>query len=150
MAIKYVSSLKITEMKRYKYINMIFLMLLAIFLWACSDDLPIDEDGLLITDRTECYVGSFELLGVDFQTVRTKTAAVDTVACTIDVEVFFGTDLKNLYPRFSLVTDAKLDPKVTGLTDFSDLSNPRKWTVISGNRQVRKTYTVNISVQKSF
>jgi len=134
-------------MKRYKYINMIFLMLLSLFVCTCSDDLPIDEDGLLITDRAECYVGSFELLGVDFQTVRTQTATVDTVACTINVEVFFGTDLKNLYPRFSLVTDAKLDPKITGLTDFSDLSNPRQWTVISGNRKIRKTYTVYVTVQ---
>jgi hypothetical protein len=136
-------------MEKYnKYINTTFFVLLALFVWACSNDLPVDEDGLLITDRAECYVGSFELLGVDFQTVRTNTATVDTLACTIDVEVLFGTDLKNLYPRFSLVTDAKLDPKVTGLTDFSDLAHPRQWTVVSGNRQVRKTYTVNITVQK--
>lgn len=114
----------------------------------CGDDYPVDEDGLLITDRMECYVSSFELLGTDFQTVRTQVAAVDTLACTIHVEVFFGTDLKNLFPRFSLVTDAKLDPKITGMTDFSDLANPRQWTVISGNRQIRKTYTVYLTVQQ--
>jgi hypothetical protein len=111
-------------------------------------DYPVDEDGLLITERSECYVSSFELLGVDYQTVRTKAAAVDTVACTIDVEVFYGTDLKNLYPQFTLVSDAKLDPKITGLTDFSDLAHPRQYTVISGNRKVRKTYTVNVSMQQ--
>jgi hypothetical protein len=138
-------------MKKYNinYIKTIFLMLAVVFMsHGCENDFPVDEDGLLITDRSECYVGSFELLGVDFQTVRTKTAVVDTVQCTINVEVFFGTDLKNLYPRFSLVTDAKLDPKITGLTDFSDLSNPRQWTVISGNRKVRKTYTVYVTVQE--
>ncbi|MDR0756530.1 MAG: hypothetical protein LBF85_01630 [Tannerella sp.] len=111
-------------------------------------DYPVDEDGLLITERSQCYVSSFEILGTDFQTVRTKNAVVDTVACTIDVEVFYGTDLTHLWPQFTLVTDAKLEPKITGWTDFSDLANPKKYTVISGNRKVRKTYTVNLSVQK--
>src|SRR5690606_2945420 len=110
-------------------------------------DYPIDEDGLLITTRSECYVSNFELLGSDHRTVRTKAAVVDTVNQTIEVEVFFGTDLKNLYPQFSLVTDAKLDPKIEGPVDFSNLDNPKTWTVISGNRLIRKTYTVYVSVQ---
>jgi hypothetical protein len=63
------------------------------------------------------------------------------------VKVFYGTDLTNLYPQFSLVTDAKLDPKIVGKVDFSDLSNPKQYTVVSGNRKVRKTYTVNITMQ---
>lgn len=115
---------------------------------ACKEEFPIDEDGLLITTRSQCYVSNFEMLGSDFQTVRTKAAVIDTVAQTINVEVLYGTDLKNLYPQFSLVTDAKLDPKITGKVDFSDLANPKKYTVISGNRKVRKEYTVNVSVQK--
>ncbi|KAA6309371.1 hypothetical protein EZS27_039122 [termite gut metagenome] len=112
------------------------------------EDYPVDEDGLLITERAQCYVSNFELLGIDYQTVRTKAAAVDTLECKIDVEVFYGTDLKNLYPQFTLVTDAKLEPKITGLTDFSDLDHPRQYTVISGNRKVRKTYTIYVTVQK--
>lgn len=131
------------------YIKRIFaLFILTVAGIGCSKDLPVDEDGLLITNRTSCYVSNFELLGVDFQTVRTKNAVIDTTACTINVEVFFGTDLKHLYPQFSLVTDAKLEPKVTGSLDFSDLSNPRIFTVISGNRKVRKPYTVYITVQQ--
>lgn len=126
------------------YITLLILALLA----GCKQDFPIDEDGLLITSRTDCYVSNFELLGADFQTVRTKNAVIDTTAQTVDVEVFFGTDLKNLYPQFSLVTDAKLDPKITGKVDFSDLVSPKTFTVVSGNRQVRKPYTVNITVQK--
>jgi hypothetical protein len=110
---------------------------------------PIDEDGLLITGRAECYVGNFELLGSDFLTVRNgKAAEIDTVACTITVEVKYGTDLKNLWPQFTLVTDAKLEPKITGFTDFSDLAHPRQYTVISGNRKVRKTYTITLTVQQ--
>jgi hypothetical protein len=113
----------------------------------CKKDYPVDEDGLLITTRRECYVSSFELLGTDYVTVRSKTAVIDTTAQTIKVEVLFGTDLKNLYPQFSLATDCKLDPKITGRTDFSDLANPRKWTVVSGDRQIRKEYTVIVTVQ---
>ena len=133
-------------MKKYIRTTLVFLVLL----WSgvqCSDDFPIDEDGLLITGRGQCYVSSFELLGSDFQTVRSKAAVIDTTAQTINVEVFFGTDLTNVYPQFSLVTDAKLDPKITGKTDMSDLANPKQWDVISGNRKVRKTYTVIVTVQ---
>lgn len=132
-----------------RYMQILVICLLVPFAWvACKKDYPVDEDGLLITGRGECYVSNFELLGADFQTVRTKNAVIDTVAGTINVEVFFGTDLTNLFPQFSLVTDAKLDPKITGKVDFSDLSNPKTYTVISGNRKVRKPYQVIITVQK--
>lgn len=123
-------------------------ILLALISTACKDNYPIDEDGMLITKNTSCYVSAFELLGTDHLTVRTKAAVIDTVAQTINVEVKFGTDLKNLYPQFSLVLDAALDPKIVGREDFSDLSKPREWTVVSGNRQVRKTYKVYLTVQQ--
>jgi hypothetical protein len=87
------------------------------------------------------------LLGTDFVTVRSKAAVIDTVAQTIKVDVLYGTDLKNLYPQFTLITDAKLDPKITGRVDFSDLANPKVYTVVSGNRKVRKPYTLFITVQ---
>lgn len=131
-----------------KYILPFLTTLLLLILVISCNDYPIDEDGLLITERAECYVSNFNLLGSDFQTVRTAAPEIDTVAQTIKIEVFFGTDLKNLYPQFSLVTDAKLDPKIVGKEDFSDLENPKQWTVISGNRKVRKTYTVYVSVQQ--
>lgn len=131
-----------------KYIITLISLFLITFAWVrCSKDLPVDSDGLLITPRAECYVSNFELLGTDFLTVRTAAAVIDTTAQTINTTVFYGTDLKNLYPQFTLVTDCKLDPKITGKTDFSDLAHPRQWTVISGNRKVKKTYTVYITVQ---
>ena len=132
-------------MKKYLIITAVIITALA-GLVRCTD-FPVDEDGLLITDRAECYVSNFDLYGQDHQTVRTKAPVIDTIAQTINIEVFYGTDLKNLWPRFSLITDAKLNPKVTGYVDFSDLSNPKKWTVISGNRKVEKTYTVYVTVQ---
>ncbi|MEJ7769561.1 MAG: hypothetical protein WKF89_17205 [Chitinophagaceae bacterium] len=114
---------------------------------ACRKDAPVDEDGLLITRRVECYVSNFELLGTDFVTVRSKAVLIDTTAQTINVEVLFGTDLKNVYPQFSLATDCKLDPKITGKADFSDLANPKTYTVVSGSRQVKKPYKVIIKFQ---
>ena len=131
-----------------KYFIPFLMLFIVTFTWIrCAKNFPVDEDGLLITTRGQCYVGNFELLGADFQTVRTTAAAIDTTAQTINVTVLYGTDLKNLFPQFSLVTDAKLDPKITGKVDFSDLANPKKYTVISGNRLVKKTYTVYITVQ---
>lgn len=130
-----------------KFSLLILLAVASLGFFGCKKDQPIDEDGLLITSRAECYVSNFELLGTDFVTVRSKTAVIDTLAQTIKCEVFYGTDLKNLYPQFSLVTDAKLDPKITGRVDFSDLANPKVYTVVSGNRQVRKPYTLTITVQ---
>lgn len=113
---------------------------------ACYDN-PVDDDGLLITEREECYVSNFDLKGTDFRTVKVGDAIIDNDLCTINVTVEYGTDLRHLYPEFSLVTDAKLEPKVDGITDFSDLANPRQYTVVSGNRKIRKTYTVYITVQ---
>ena len=133
-------------MKKYFKIAWSLLLATGIFM-SCNKDFPVDEDGLLITTRAECYVSSFELLGSDFVTVRVGAAVIDTTAQTIKLTVQFGTDLKNLYPQFTLASDCKLDPKITGKTDFSDLANPRKYTVVSGNRQVRRLYTILITVQ---
>jgi len=132
-----------SHMKKYS----VLILLVLIGLSSC-DDYPIDEDGLLITDRSECYVSNFELLDTDFQTVRTNNAVIDTVAQTIDVEVRWGTNLKKLWPQFTLVTDAKLEPKITDWFDFSNLNSPSQWTVVSGDRKIKKTYTVTISVQQ--
>jgi hypothetical protein len=133
-------------MAKYLKITLSILMISAIII-SCKKDSPVDEDGLLITFRQECFVSNFELLGADFVSVRSKTAVIDTVAQTIDVEVLFGTDLKNVYPQFTLATDCKLDPKVTGKTDLSNLANPKVYTVVSGNRKIRKAYKLNIKFQ---
>jgi hypothetical protein len=131
-----------------KYFKIAFSFLLAtIALAACKKDYPVDEDGLLITTRRECNVTNFELLGTDYVTVRSGSAVIDTTAQTINVTVLFGTDLKNVYPQFTLATDCKLDPKITGRTDMSDLANPKTWTVISGDRNIRKTYKVIVKYQ---
>jgi hypothetical protein len=130
-------------MAKYLKITLSILMISVIII-SCKKDSPVDEDGLLITFRQECFVSNFELLGSDFVTVRAATAVIDTVAQTINVTVNPGTDLKNVYPQFTLATDCKLDPKVVGKTDLSNLSSPKIYTVVSGNRKIRKPYTLNI------
>lgn len=125
----------------------VFISVILVTVFTSCYNNPLDEDGLLITDREECYVSNFDLKGVDFRTVKVGDAIIDNDECTIDITVEYGTDLKHLYPQFSLVTDAKLEPKVDGLTDFSDLEHPRQYTVVSGNRKVRKTYTIYVTVQ---
>jgi hypothetical protein len=152
-------------MKKYINIKIVLVLLTVVSMVRCSDDYPIDGDGLLITGRGSCYVSNFDLLGTDYVSVVTSTTAIpatpttpaipaarnvsiDTTAQTINVEVAFGTDLKNLFPQFTLVTDAKLDPKITGKVDFSDLANPKMYAVISGNRKVRKEYTITVTVQQ--
>ena len=156
-----------------KIFRLLFCCMTVIAVTTACDDNPIDEDGLLITDRDECYVSNFDLTGTDHLTVKIGDAIIDNEACTINITVAYGTDLQHLYPKFSLVTDGKLldkmhdsgalgirqiervgdaveklEPKITGITDFSDLANPRRYTVISGSRRVRKTYTIYITVQK--
>lgn len=134
-------------MKKFKNIALAFSILTLTWVSCFKEEVPVDEDGLLITTRTECAVTNFELLGSDFVTVRTVVPVIDTVAQTVAVTVQFGTDLKNLYPQFTLSQDAKLDPKITGKVDFSDLGNPKVFTVVSGNRGVKKPYKVLITVQ---
>ena len=64
-----------------KYLISILMLFLITFSWVrCAKNFPVDEDGLLITARAQCYVSNFELLGADFQTVRTATAVIDTTA----------------------------------------------------------------------
>lgn len=125
-------------------------VLLAVVLLAsgCQKDFPVDEDGLLITDRAECYMSNFDLLGSDHRTVIVDKAIIDTVAQTVHAEVRYGTNLKKLKPFCSVVTDAIVTPTMGVWTDFSDLSAPREYTVVSGNRKVKKTYTVHLSVQQ--
>src|SRR5262245_52390750 len=111
-----------------KHIKIALIVLLAACTWvACSKNIPVDEDGLLITSRQDCYVSSFELVGTDYVSVRVGAATVDTTALTVKVTVQFGTDLKHLYPQFSLAQDCKLNPKITGFVGFSDTLHPKKW-----------------------
>ncbi len=160
-------------MKKLFYISVLFLLSGALALTTSCEKFPVDEDGLLITDRQECYVSNFNLLGPDYQTTLLGNAYVDTTAQVVVGYVRYGTDLTHVKPQVSLCEDAKLDPKITGWTDFSGSkmsfeyidgdwnssgnaeaqlgqrvvesnsfpSTAKKYTVIAGNRAIKKTYT---------
>lgn len=135
------------KMKTYfKFSVIIFLVTLVAT--SCKKDFPVDENGLLITDRAECYMSNFDLLGSDHRTVLVGKSVIDTVEQTVHAEVMYGTNLKSLKPFCSVVTDATVTPTMGIWTDFSDLSKPKEYTVVSGNRKVRKTYTIHLSVQQ--
>jgi hypothetical protein len=87
----------------------------------------------------------FELLGTDNYTVLTATAIIDTTALTVTGVAKLGTNLKHVKPYCSVVTDAIVEPAMGQWVDFT---SPRQYTVISGNRKVKKAYTITITVQQ--
>lgn len=110
---------------------------------SCENN-TLDDSGLLITQRSECYLSFFDLLGTENVSVLTGKALIDTVAQTVTGVAKFGTNLKHVKPYCSLVTDAILEPAMGQWIDFSE---PRQYTVVSGNRKIRKTYTITITIQ---
>ena len=133
---------------RYSLLSSLLAVMTIVFLPGCSEDYPVDEDGLLITKNDVASIDGlgFFLYAVDWTEVITGTKVILHEEGEIRVTVRWGTDLKNLHPSFTTVADCKVEPKVKALEDFSDLNNPRQWTIISGNRKVKKTYTVYITV----
>lgn len=111
----------------------------------CAED-PVDDAGLLITGRSQCYMSFFDLLGSDHRTVLVSgTTVIDTVAQTVKAVAKFGTNLQRVKPYSSVVTDALVQPAMGVWVDFS---KPMEYTVISGNRQVQKKYTITVTVQQ--
>ena len=102
-----------------KMISKICLFLFIALIAVSCEDFPVDEDGLLITTRAECYVSNFDLYNTDHQTIKLGNAYVDTTAQVAIMYVKFGTPINNVWPRISLCEDAKLAPKITGWMDFS-------------------------------
>lgn len=125
----------------FKYVRLLALA----GLLSCGKD-PIDESGLLITNRSQCFITFFDLLGSDHRTVLVSgQTKIDTTALTVTAVARFGTNIVRVKPYCSVVTDAIVEPTMGVWTDYSQ---PQKYTVVSGNRQVRKTYTVTVTLQQ--
>lgn len=112
---------------------------------------PVDDNGLLITESNICYMSSFNLLGSDNQTVLLTqptftNGLIDTVKGTVTAVAKFGTNITRLKPYCSLgANDMLVEPFMGMWTDFSQ---PRAYTLVSGTRSIRKQYTVTITVQQ--
>lgn len=128
---------------KIKYILAGLIILFAILL-SCTEH-PIDEDGLLISTQTKCYIGNFFLYGADhIDCLVAGSTVIDTVNLTIKATAKFGSNIKYLKPAASLSIDSKITPEMGVWTDFSE---PRKYTVISGNRKIQKEYTITVKLQ---
>ena len=128
---------------KVKYIIAGLLTVIALFN-SCTE-FPMDEDDMLITTQTRCYIGSFFLYGPDhIDCLIQDSTLIDTVNLTITGMAKFGTNLKYIKPVASLSLDSKIEPAMGVWTDFTI---PRTYTVISGNRQIRKEYTISIRLQ---
>ena len=118
----------------YKILTLVIVCLLS---QSCND-YPVDDNGLLVTDSEECYISSLILRGPDDRDVLISGVTIDDENNTITGIAIPGTNIKKLKP------DCIVTPTMGVWTDFSQ---PRQYTVISGNRQVKKTYTVTITLQ---
>jgi len=129
-----------------KYIYKIFALLLCLLTYACSSDVPVDDRGLLITEKEECTMSAFQLRGTDDRDVlvECKIIDIDEVHGTVTAIAAFGTNLKHVKPNCSISQDAILEPKMGSWIDFSQ---PREYTVVAGDRKTTRTYTVTIKVQ---
>lgn len=128
-------------MKRSFYI---LILILGSLLPQSCNDYPIDDNGLLITESEECYISSLILRGPDDRDVLVGGAVIDDENNTITGIAKFGTNLTKLKPECGTAKDCIVTPNMGVWTDFTQ---PRQYTVISGNRKVQKTYTVTITLQ---
>lgn len=124
--------------------------LIAIVAFNACDDYPIDENGLLITDRHSCYMSSFGLLGTDNQTVLREQPTVangliDTLACTVTAVAKYGTNIQKVKPYCSVTDDIIVTPSMGKWCDFTE---SKQYTLISGDRKVKKTYTITVTVEQ--
>ena len=132
-----------------KKIIFLTISIIALFLHACTE-----KEELLITDRTDAYISRFSVRGIDNYTKLSEITigkGIDTTQLTINAIVKYGTDLTKLKPDCSLSPESILVPEENAplmgtWVDFS--KGPYKYTVISGNRKVKKTYTVNVIAQQ--
>ncbi|MBK0379703.1 hypothetical protein [Mucilaginibacter segetis] len=133
-----------------KYILLIFLAAGITMTISCRK-YPVDEKGLLITDNTTCYMSSFNLLGSDNQTVLVTiptfaNGLIDTVKGTVTATAKFGTNITKVKPYCSLgANDMLVDPFMGQWTDFTQ---PKTFTLISGTRKIKKVYTITVTVQQ--
>lgn len=128
----------------FQILSLLFVCLLA---QSCGDT-PLDGNDLLITDSEECYISNFELKGPDDRNTLVSTIIADVegdnTKGTITAVAKFGTNLKHVKPNCSVAKDCIMTPAMGVWTDFSQ---PRQYTVISGNRKVKKTYTITVTLQ---
>jgi hypothetical protein len=134
-----------TKAKNMKTFGIITGMLMMLNFFSGCTEFPMDEEDLLITTQSRCYIGTFYLYGPDhLDCLIQDSTVIDTVAQTIQGIAKFGTNLSKVKPAVSLSLDSKIIPAMGVWTDFTE---PLTYTVISGNREIEKEYTIAIRLQ---
>lgn len=128
----------------------ILIAILSMALLSSCEDYPIDANGLLITDKQTCYMSSFNLVGTDNQDVLVAQPTVgngliDTITCTVTAVAKYGTNLRKVKPYCGVTDDITVTPSMGKWIDFTQ---PQTYTLISGDRKVRKTYTITVTIQE--
>lgn len=132
-----------------KKIFYLIISLIIVALSGCND-----EWEMLVTDRTDCYMSRFQVRGTDNITILADVTigrGIDTTALTVNATVKYGTDLKRLKPNCSLSPESVMEPAngAPAMGTWVDFTKgPYSYTVISGSRQVRKTYTITVTAQQ--
>lgn len=129
--------------------KILYILFIAAIYCSCSDS-PIDENGLLISEKSTCYMSSFNLVGTDNQTVliivpTVSNELIDTLRCEVNAVAKYGANLKKVKPYCGLTDDMICEPSMGNWEDFT---SPKKYTLVSGNRKIRKEYTINITIQQ--
>ncbi len=134
------------SMKKLKIFSVILAMAACFALSGC-EEYPLDENGLLITDKTESLMTSLALLGSDHVSVLVGTPVINNETGVVTAVVKYGTNLGKLKPSCGTSIDAIVTPKMGVWTDFSNMDSPLKYTVISGDRKHSTTYEIKLTVQ---
>lgn len=113
-----------------------------------------EKEEMLVTDRTDCYMSRFQIRGTDNISILADVTigkGIDTTALTVNAIVNFGTDLTRLKPNCSLSPESILvpEPGTPAMGTWVDFTKGTfKYTVISGNRKIRKSYQVTVTAQQ--
>lgn len=111
---------------------------------------PIDSNGVVVHNSAQASIFGFDLLDEDNKSVKAGNVIWDTVNGRSDIyiKVYARADLTKLIPSSKRSAYTMVLPEMGVVTDFSDLANPRVYSVISGNRKVKRDYTIRLSVQE--
>lgn len=136
-------------MKKYVSAAMGLLFTAVAVLSGCNGT-PIDSNGVVVHDSAQASMFGFDLLNEDSKSVKAENVIWDTIDGRGDIyiKVYATADLTKLIPSGKRSAYTMVLPEMGVVTDFSDLANPRVYSVISGNRKVKRNYTIHVSVKE--
>ncbi|WP_256009380.1 DUF5018 domain-containing protein [Desertivirga xinjiangensis] len=117
--------------------NILLLILCAVLAYSCSKD----EE---IYPATKSPLANFQTFRLVSETGVNAAAnvSIDTIKRTVTITPVSGVSLNRLFPTATISEGAIVQP---ALGVYNDFSKPVEYTVVAGNRQVRKVWTVTVA-----